>query len=103
MMRRSLALLTVACLFVALTPGSALAYGSDSGIAVCGDNNIYVRAYSYLDTTVQVPSGTTRSYYYNTNWAWKTTWTYQTDTKTWRVLSFDGDVSSSTYASCWGN
>lgn len=101
-MRRSLALLTVACLFVALTPGSALAYGSDSGTVDCGDNNIYVRAYSYLDTTVQVPSGTTRSYYYNTNWAWKTTWTYQTDEKTWRVLSFDGDVSSSTYASCWG-
>lgn len=102
-MRRSLAVLTVACLFVALTPGSALAYGSDSGIAVCGDSNIYVRAYSYLDTTVQVPTGTFQRYYYNNDWDWGTTWTYQSGTKTWRVVSFDGDVSSSTYASCWGN
>ena len=101
-MRRSLALLTVACLFVALTPGSALAYGSDSGTVDCGDNYIYVRAYSYLDTTVQVPIGTFQSYYYNTTWKWKTTSTYQSGYKSWRAISFDGDVSSSTYASCWG-
>ena len=93
----------VALMAIALTASPALAYGSDSGTAVCGSNYIAVRSKTIKDWYVQMPSGSTIDSGYTATWSSRNTVTLQSGTKTWRVLSFEGDVDApGTYAYCWG-